>query len=210
MTHSARPLAPDPKQDVLRGILSGVIHDLNGAAASIHGLLGLVEDDKGRLEPDLLGMLHHEVHRISSATNDLSALAVPSSRPEEAVQLKDLVSEIVRLLERDPNLARVDKTCRLADDLPEVLVKRAEIADALLLLGARLCAATTPRGHVTFESHRDDDSIRITLGSSSLLDSEWTREIRSIVQLKVESNGGALDLRADGADLVLPIPRFEP
>jgi len=156
---------------------AGVAHEIGNPLAAIRGLLDLMQ--MGGLDPEeereFIARIQGETERIHHTIRDLLDFsrsdADPSARVEASSDLVEVVSDTVKLVDRQTRFRDIALTCGLDDELPRVRGDGERIRQLLLNLLFNAADALGGKGSV---------SLNATNGGG-------------IVQLVVEDDGPGID-----------------
>jgi len=115
---------------VSEAILAGLCHDLSNRAASLTGLVQLLEEGGG----DMLEHLGTEVDRLGGSVERIRALNGRLQEQAEPLDPADVVTLVLDLHRRRRGLESVSTASHVADGLPPVLAGPSHLRRLLLIL----------------------------------------------------------------------------
>ncbi|MEX2281959.1 MAG: hypothetical protein WEE89_05710 [Gemmatimonadota bacterium] len=199
-------LNPDPTRLLVARILQGVIHDLNGVTANLLGLIQEAAYQRSFADAGAMKLFREEAVRVADLTTDLAALPMAITREPDAVAVRDLLQQAIRLLDHDPNYGDIRKTIACEPELPALYARRQALLEAFLLTGALACDAAGRHGEMTFACERHGDAIGIRIVHKTRSPLDWTDVVRDRVKILVGSEKGEARLGDYSSELRFSIP----
>lgn len=160
-------MARNEKMMVLGVMAAGIAHEIGNPLASISTRLRLLEEagDEVSLE-DSLDLLQGQIDRISRIVHGISRFARPGKGEWTSCQVNGLVNETLNVL----NFHRQAKRCRidteLAPLLPEIMVIKDQIIQALLNLGLNALEAMPKGGTLTIRTCLEEQNLHIAFSDT--------------------------------------------
>jgi signal transduction histidine kinase len=156
---------------------AGVAHEIGNPLAAIRGLLDLLQ--RGDLEPgeetEFIGRIQRETERIHRTIRDLLDFSrsepADKGRIESSADLAEVVSDTVKLLDRQNRFREIELALAVEPDLPRVRGDEERLRQLLLNLLFNAADALRGKGRV---------EVRATNGGG-------------MVQLTVEDDGPGID-----------------
>jgi len=141
---------------------AGVAHEINNALTIIHGWLDLILSDMPETNPSrsIIALLVEEADRIGRITRNLLDVARGTGREATELDVRQLLREVLGLVEYQMRHSDVTLESRLAPELPPIHGNSGRLKQALinLLINARqampsggcvtVCAEPDNRGHL--------------------------------------------------------------
>ena len=146
---------------------AGVAHEIGNPLAAIRGLLDLMQT--GNLDPEeereFIGRIQSETERIHHTIRDLLDFsrsdADPSSRVEASTDLVEVVSDTVKLIDRQTRFRGIDLTLGLDDGLPRVRGDGERIRQLLLNLLFNAADALGGKGAIAVRARNGGGLVRL-------------------------------------------------
>lgn len=127
---------------VSEAILAGLCHDLSNRAASLEGLVQLLEEESS----DMLVHVGSEVRRLGDSVKGFRALTGSLEAEAEALLLSDVVVGVQELHRRRRGLEAVTAEWMISEGLPPVLANPTRLTRVLLILMDEVALATLESG----------------------------------------------------------------
>ena len=148
---------------------AGVAHEIGNPLAAIRGLLDLLQ--AGHLDPDeereFLSRIQHETERIHHTIRDLLDFsrsdAELSTRIESSSELSEVVSDTVKLVDRQSRFREIDLTLGLDEGLPRVRGDRERLRQLLLNLLFNAADALGGKGSIALRASNGGGRVRLTV-----------------------------------------------
>ena len=148
-------------------LAAGLAHEINNPLVSIHTFLNMAPEKRGEDDGEFWGEYHtlakREVERIRGLVDTMRRLGRGDggTSPRETVDAAEIVSEVVRLLQREAELGHVTLKLACAPDAPKIVAVRDQIHQVVLNLILNAIAATPPEGEVTLAVSGEQDGVRL-------------------------------------------------
>jgi PAS domain S-box-containing protein len=156
------------KLAALGTLSAGIAHEINNPIGIITSRVEVMlleaegEELPAELRKDLEVILRH-ARRVASITQGLLSFARQSSGVRAAVNLNRIVEEILQLVRKDMDRARVQVTMRRDEALPEIVADANAIGQVLLNLLTNARRAMPDGGEITIETGYDLETRSVRL-----------------------------------------------
>ena len=148
---------------------AGVAHEIGNPLAAIRGLLDLMQ--MGDLEPaeerEFIGRIQRETERIHHTIRDLLDFSRsepgPEARVESSADLRDVVSDTVKLVDRQTRFRDIDLALSLDEELPRVRGDHERLRQLLLNLLFNAADALGGRGRIEVHASNGGGVVRLTV-----------------------------------------------
>ncbi len=87
-------------------LAAGIAHEIRNPLAGISGSIQLLSQDEEKIDPDqkkLMKIVLKEIDRLNNLITEFLDYAKPEKKPDQAVNLKDLMTEIAHVLKAHPD-----------------------------------------------------------------------------------------------------------
>lgn len=146
---------------------AGVAHEIGNPLAAIRGLLDLMQ--MGDLEPDeereFVARIQRESERIHHTIRDLLDFSRSEpddgGRVESSADLGEVVSDTVKLVDRQSRFREIELALELDPDLPRVRGDHERLRQLLLNLLFNAADALGGRGHIRVRTSNGNNVIRL-------------------------------------------------
>ncbi len=148
---------------------AGVAHEIGNPLAAIRGLLDLMET--GELDPEedkeFVGRLQRETERIHHTIRDLLDFSrnepPQEGRIESSADLSEVVSDTVKLIDRQSRFRDIDLVLTLDDGLPRVRGDHERLRQLLLNLLFNAADALGGKGRIEVRASSCNGVVRLTV-----------------------------------------------
>ena len=149
---------------------AGVAHEIGNPLAAIRGLLDLME--LGDLGPDeereFIARIQRETERIHRTIRDLLDFSRDEpgdhvDRVESSADLGEVVSDTVKLVDRQTRFRDIDLTLRLDDGLPRVTGDHERLRQLMLNLLFNAADALGGRGRIEVRAEQGGNAVLLTI-----------------------------------------------
>ena len=149
---------------------AGVAHEIGNPLAAIRGLLDLME--LGDLGPDeereFIARIQRETERIHRTIRDLLDFSRDEpgdhvDRVESSADLGEVVSDTVKLVDRQTRFRDIDLTLRLVDGLPRVKGDHERLRQLMLNLLFNAADALGGRGRIEVRAEQGGNAVLLTI-----------------------------------------------
>lgn len=148
---------------------AGVAHEIGNPLAAIRGLLDLMQ--MGDLDPDdeaeFIGRIQRETERIHHTIRDLLDFSrsepTPGGRVESSADLGEVVSDTVKLVDRQTRFRDIDLAVDLDEGLPRVRGDHERLRQLLLNLLFNAADALQGQGSIEVRATNGGGLVRLTV-----------------------------------------------
>ena len=148
---------------------AGVAHEVGNPLAAIRGLVDLMQT--GDLDPEeereFVARIQRETERIHDTIRDLLDFSrtEPSQdgRIESSADLNEVVSDTVKLIDRQTRFRDIDLALSLDEGLPRVRGDHERLRQLLLNLLFNAADALGGKGHIEVRARNGDGLVRLTV-----------------------------------------------
>lgn len=148
---------------------AGVAHEIGNPLAAIRGLLDLMQ--MGDLDPDeereFVARIQREAERIHHTIRDLLdfSRSTPGegARPMGSADLGEVISDTVKLIDRQTRFQDIEITLELEEDLPRVRGDHERLRQLLLNLLFNAADALGGRGEIQVRATNDGATVQLTV-----------------------------------------------
>lgn len=150
---------------------AGIAHEIRNPLASIKGAVDLLMDELPEEHPskEYVDIVNKETARLQRLLEDFLVYARPSAPSFGAVRLQILVTQLLRLLDKEAERRSVKIDSMVPDDLPSVRADESQLFQVLVNLLLNSLQATGEGG-----------TVHIVVGAGT---------DENVLQLRVEDNG---------------------
>jgi two-component system sensor histidine kinase HydH len=235
----ATQLAAAEKRDLLARMLARLAHEIRNPLSSLDIHVQLLEEDLGRLAPEMpeplasrLVIIRGELHRLENIVENFLKLAGPSSLDIEPVAIETIIMHVCELLRPEGEARGIQISALIAGSLPQIPADLVRLTQALLNLVINALQAIGRNGRIEVEASlvTTGDAMSIEVRDTgpgipseklaSIFEPYFTTKAEGsglglwIAQQIVTAHGGSLKARngpAGGAvfTMVLPLKRKE-
>jgi two-component system, NtrC family, sensor histidine kinase HydH len=147
------------KLAALGELAAGVAHEIRNPLSSIKGLASFFADqsEKGSNAQEAAEVMAQEVDRLNRVITELLDFARPTDLKRESVDLKELVSRSLTLVQQDAINQNIVISLESADDVCPVWIDPDRMAQCLLNLYLNAIQAMENNGTLTVRIYVDDD-----------------------------------------------------
>ena len=146
---------------------AGVAHEIGNPLAAIRGLLDLMQT--GDLDPadekEFIGRIQRETERIHHTIRDLLDFSrsepAQEGRIEASADLSEVVSDTVKLIDRQTQFRDIDLAVALDDGLPRVRGDHERLRQLLLNLLLNAADAIDGKGRIDVRATNGDGVVRL-------------------------------------------------
>ncbi len=172
MMHSA-------KMTALGVMAAGIAHEVGNPLASISTRLRLLEEDHEEIFLlESLRLLQDQTRRIARIVQSVSQVARPAKDEWSPFNVNDVVEETLKILRFHELAKRCQIRSSLADELPQAMGVKDEMAQVFLNLGINALEAMPNGGTLTIKSYRSANSIFVAFADTGQgVDSEIRAKI---------------------------------
>ncbi len=149
-------------------LAAGVAHEVNTPLTGISSFTQMLQEqvEDGDPKAELLLRIERQTERASKIVNNLLNFARQGRSSFVPVQLNDVVSDVVSLLEHQLTRARVQVRLELSEELPFVLGDENKLQQVFLNLILNARDAMPSGGWVTLTTARDGDEVVATVSDT--------------------------------------------
>jgi len=149
-------------------LAAGVAHEVNTPLTGISSFTQMLQDqtENGDPKAKLLGKIERQTERASKIVNNLLNFARQGRSDFVPVQLNEVVSDVVSLLEHQLARSRVQVRLELGDELPSVMGDENKLQQVFLNLVLNAQDAMPSGGWVTLTTARKGDDVMATVSDT--------------------------------------------
>jgi two-component system NtrC family sensor kinase len=148
---------------------AGVAHEIGNPLAAIRGLLDLMQ--MGDLDPveerEFVKRIQRETERIHRTIRDLldfsRSAPTPEFKVESSADLGEVVSDTVKLIDRQTRFRDIDVALSLEDGLPRVRGDHERLRQLLLNLLFNAADALGGKGRIEVRASNGGDTVQLTV-----------------------------------------------
>jgi signal transduction histidine kinase len=148
---------------------AGIAHEIGNPLAAIRGLLDLMQmgDLDRDEEKEFVGRIQRETERIHHTIRDLLDFArnepTQTGRVESSADLSEVVSDTIKLIERQTRFREIDLALDLDEQLPRVRGDHERLRQLLLNLLFNAADALGGKGRIDVRASNGDGMVRLTV-----------------------------------------------
>jgi signal transduction histidine kinase len=148
---------------------AGIAHEIGNPLAAIRGLLDLMQmgDLDRDEEAEFIGRIQRETERIHHTIRDLLDFArnepTKIGRVESSADLSEVVSDTVKLIDRQNRFREIDLALDLDEQLPRVRGDHERLRQLLLNLLFNAADALGGKGRIEVHASNGDGMVRLTV-----------------------------------------------
>lgn len=148
---------------------AGIAHEIGNPLAAIRGLLDLMQmgDLDREEEKEFVGRIQRETERIHHTIRDLLDFArnepTQTGRVESSADLSEVVSDTVKLIDRQNRFREIDLAVDLDQQLPRVRGDHERLRQLLLNLLFNAADALGGKGRIEVRAANSDGMVRLTV-----------------------------------------------
>jgi signal transduction histidine kinase len=148
---------------------AGIAHEIGNPLAAIRGLLDLMQmgDLDREEEKEFVGRIQQETERIHHTIRDLLDFArnepTQTGRVESSADLSEVVSDTVKLIDRQNRFREIDLAVDLDQQLPRVRGDHERLRQLLLNLLFNAADALGGKGRIEVRAANSDGMVRLTV-----------------------------------------------
>jgi two-component system NtrC family sensor kinase len=167
-----RELQHHHKLSSIGRLAAGVAHEINNPLAIINEKAGLINDII-QYAPDfaqkekfsaLVGAILQSVSRCRTITHRLLGFAKRMEVEVEALDLNDLIEEVLGFMEKEALYRNIDIGLELAKDLPKIDSDRGQLQQVLLNILNNAMAAVEDEGRIVIATwEKDADTVAVSI-----------------------------------------------
>jgi two-component system NtrC family sensor kinase len=167
-----RELQHHHKLSSIGRLAAGVAHEINNPLAIINEKAGLINDII-QYTPDfaqkekfsaLVGAILQSVSRCRTITHRLLGFAKRMEVEVEALDLNDLIEEVLGFMEKEALYRNIDIGLELAKDLPKIDSDRGQLQQVLLNILNNAMAAVEDEGRIVIATwEKDADTVAVSI-----------------------------------------------
>lgn len=167
LTSAQEQLVRSARLAAVGRLSAGVAHEIGNPLAAIRGLLDLMEsgDLDAEEEKEFIGRIQGEAERIHHTIRDLLDFSRNEpgqvGRVEASADLVDVVSDTVKLVDRQTRFRDIELTLTLADDLPRVRGDHERLRQLLLNLLFNAADALGGKGRIEVRAANAGGVVRL-------------------------------------------------
>jgi len=146
---------------------AGVAHEIGNPLAAIRGLLDLMQsgDLEREEEREFVGRIQREAERIHHTIRDLLDFSrnepAPNGRIESSADLSQVVSDTIKLIDRQTRFRDIDLELTLDDGLPRVRGDHERLRQLLLNLLFNAADALRGKGRIEIRASNGNGVVRL-------------------------------------------------
>ena len=148
-------MAAAEKRDLLARLLGRLAHEVRNPLSSLDIHFQLLEEDLGKLAPQMreqlgsrLEIIHGELHRLEGIVERFLRLAGPAGVDLEPVEISKILSHVCELLRPEAAVREIEIATRVEGPLPRVMADPVRLMQALLNLVINAIQAVEKKGRV--------------------------------------------------------------
>jgi len=148
---------------------AGVAHEIGNPLAAIRGLLDLMQlgDLDRDEETEFVSRIQRETERIHHTIRDLLDFsrndAVPDGRIESSADLAEVVSDTIKLIDRQSRFRDIDLAVALEEDLPRVRGDHERLRQLLLNLLFNAADALGGKGRIEVSARNGEGVVKLVV-----------------------------------------------
>ncbi|MBT8465325.1 MAG: HAMP domain-containing protein [Deltaproteobacteria bacterium] len=148
---------------------AGVAHEIGNPLAAIRGLLDLMQlgDLDRDEEKEFVSRIQRETERIHHTIRDLLDFsrndAIPDGRIESSADLAEVVSNTIKLIDRQSRFRDIDLAVALEEDLPRVRGDHERLRQLLLNLLFNAADALDGKGHIEVSARNGEGVVELVV-----------------------------------------------
>lgn len=168
MTERLRGLARSERMAAVGQLAAGLAHEINNPLNVVSGFADFVLEKTAPDDPrrQALEDIGRETVRCQKLVSQLLDFAKPREPVRAAADLNDLVANAAALVRSQAKAQGVALELRLAEGLPQAVLDRDQITQALLNLCLNACQAMPRGGVLTLETARRDGRIEAAVSDT--------------------------------------------
>ncbi len=220
------------KRDLLARLLGRLAHEVRNPLSSLDIHFQLLEEDLGKLAPQLpeqlstrLEIIHGELARLEGIVERFLRLAGPAGVDLEPVEMRKILSHVCELLRPEAAARDIQIVTRVDGPLPRVMADPVRLTQALLNVVINAIQAVDKKGRVEVSGAVSDGQVCVAVSDNgpgipqdrlaSIFDPYYTTKSEGsglglwIAQQIVVAHGGTLMAQngvAGGAVLTMRLP----
>jgi signal transduction histidine kinase len=182
-------------------LAAGVAHEINNPLAVINEKAGLIKDlftykPEYSKDPKLfetVNAITSSVERCSRITRRLLSFARHMDVRIQAIDLKDVITEVLGFMEKEAEYRSIEVGIQVADNIPKFESDRGKLQQILLNLVNNAFAAMSDGGRLELKAERvDNDRVRITCADNGcgIPESDLPHVFEPFFSTKAKSGGG--------------------
>ena len=225
-------MAAAEKRDLLARLLGRLAHEVRNPLSSLDIHFQLLEEDLGKLAPQMreqlgsrLEIIHGELHRLEGIVERFLRLAGPAGVDLEPVEISKILSHVCELLRPEAAVREIEIATRVEGPLPRVMADPVRLMQALLNLVINAIQAVEKKGRVEVGAVVAGGQVCVVVSDNgpgiapdrlaSVFDPYYTTKSEGsglglwIAQQIVTAHGGSLQAQngpAGGAVLTMRLP----
>ena len=225
-------LAAAEKRDLLARLLGRLAHEVRNPLSSLDIHFQLLEEDLGKLAPQMreqlasrLEIIHGELHRLEGIVERFLRLAGPAGVDLEPVEIRKVLSHVCELLRPEAAAREIQIVSRVEGTLPRVLADPVRLTQALLNVAINAIQAVDRKGRVEVTATVAEGQVCVAVSDNgpgippdklpSIFDPYFTTKSEGsglglwIAQQIVTAHGGSLQAQnqpGGGAVLTMRLP----
>ena len=225
-------MAAAEKRDLLARLLGRLAHEVRNPLSSLDIHFQLLEEDLGKLAPQMreqlgsrLEIIHGELHRLEGIVERFLRLAGPAGVDLEPVEISKILSHVCELLRPEAAVREIEIATRVEGPLPRVMADPVRLMQALLNLVINAIQAVEKKGRVEVGAVVAGGQVCVVVSDNgpgiapdrlaSVFDPYYTTKSEGsglglwIAQQIVTAHGGTLQAQngpAGGAVLTMRLP----
>lgn len=185
------------KMAALGRVAAGMAHEIGNPLAAMNVRLALMRQDPSpEFTRESALLLQQHVERIHRLVNTVRRFGRPSGVEPRALDVTDVVHDVLRMLQHDPRARGIELRTDLAEDLPVVRAVRDKLTQVLVNLCLNGLESMTAGGVLQLRTRVDDGAIRIevTDAGSGLPEQAKANLFRPFFTTKEDGSGLGLFL----------------
>jgi signal transduction histidine kinase len=182
-------------------LAAGVAHEINNPLAVINEKAGLIKDlftykSEYAKDPKLfetVNAITASVERCGRITRRLLSFARHMDVRIQAIDLKDVITEVLGFMEKEAEYRSIEVGIQVADDIPRFESDRGKLQQILLNLVNNAFAAMSDGGRLELKAERvDNDRVKITCADNGcgIPESDLPHVFEPFFSTKAKSGGG--------------------
>jgi signal transduction histidine kinase len=228
----ASQLAAAEKRDLLARLLGRLAHEVRNPLSSLDIHFQLLEEDLGKLAPQMreqlgsrLEIIHGELHRLEGIVDRFLRLAGPAGVDLELVEINKILAHVCELLRPEAATREIEIATRVERPLPRVMADPVRLTQALLNVVINAIQAVEKKGRVEVSAAVADGRVCVAVSDdgpgippnklASVFDPYYTTKSEGsglglwIAQQIVVAHGGSLQAQnrpSGGAVVTMRLP----
>ena len=159
----------------LTTLAAGVAHEIKNPLASIRIQLGIIrrileKKYNKKTEPifNNISLVEQEIDRLNSIVVDFLFAVRPMDITLIRDSIEDVIKEVVEIMGNEASEQHINIVTKFEDNLPEVMIDRKHLKQALLNIVKNAIAAMPDGGTLTISAVTKDDELQISISDTGI------------------------------------------